>query len=103
MANAKLLHGHHAGVLGSRELSSPSIHFHSSPIVLQGSNYSTTGELINRNVYFRRNLAISAAKTYDLVIIHRTLIEMPSKEERMELIRQLWSRTNRFCAEHANA
>ena len=38
----------------------------------------------------------SPQKKYDLVILHRTLIEIASHEQRLELISTLWNRTNRF-------
>uniref|UniRef100_A0A915MCB4 Uncharacterized protein n=1 Tax=Meloidogyne javanica TaxID=6303 RepID=A0A915MCB4_MELJA len=38
----------------------------------------------------------SPKHTYDLVILHRTLIEMPSQEARKELIEKLWKRTKKY-------
>ena len=64
--------------------------------VLQGKNYSGSGEFINNNVYFRKALIPSAKTKYDLVIVHRTLIEMPSAEDRTKLIELLWQRTNKY-------
>ncbi|CAJ0579507.1 unnamed protein product, partial [Mesorhabditis spiculigera] len=52
--------------------------------------------LIHPNVNVRRHFLPSLQTTYDLVIAHRTLSEVGSNEARLELLRQLWQRTNRF-------
>lgn len=38
----------------------------------------------------------SLQKKYDLVILHRTLIEIGSHDQRLELISRLWQRTNKY-------
>ncbi|EYC10670.1 hypothetical protein Y032_0054g2488 [Ancylostoma ceylanicum] len=55
-----------------------------------------SGNLLFRNVSFRRHLVPSLRTKYDLVIAHRTLCELPSQESRLELVTSLWKRTNRF-------
>uniref|UniRef100_A0A914E293 Methyltransferase-like protein 17, mitochondrial n=1 Tax=Acrobeloides nanus TaxID=290746 RepID=A0A914E293_9BILA len=50
--------------------------------------------LISKKAYFRRTLA--PQKTYDIVFLHRTLIEIPSEQERMELLSTLWKCTNKY-------
>ncbi|KAL3123754.1 hypothetical protein niasHT_009967 [Heterodera trifolii] len=64
--------------------------------LLRGKNYTGSGEMITQNVFFRKDLFPSPQHTYDLVILHRTLIEIQSEEKRMELIEKLWKRTKRF-------
>ncbi|VDM61653.1 unnamed protein product, partial [Angiostrongylus costaricensis] len=54
------------------------------------------GNLLPRNINFRRHLPTSVQKKYDLVIAHRTLCEVDSRESRLELVTSLWRRTNRF-------
>jgi hypothetical protein len=54
------------------------------------------GELISKNLFFRKELFPSPKHTYDLVILHRTLIEMSSQEARKELVEKLWKRTNKY-------
>ncbi|RCN39462.1 hypothetical protein ANCCAN_14618 [Ancylostoma caninum] len=55
-----------------------------------------SGNLLFRNVSFRRHLVPSLRTKYDLVIAHRTLCELASQESRLELVASLWKRTNRF-------
>jgi len=69
---------------------------HFSMDLIRGRNYKGAGEFITKNVFFRRNLFPSKSKTYDLVILHRTFIEISSHEERIDLIEKLWKRTNRY-------
>ncbi|KAE9548576.1 hypothetical protein FO519_008213 [Halicephalobus sp. NKZ332] len=64
--------------------------------VMRGENNPEEVGLVSKNVYFRRTLVPSPQKKYDLVILHRTLIEIASHEQRLELISTLWNRTNRF-------
>uniref|UniRef100_A0AC34RAN7 Methyltransferase-like protein 17, mitochondrial n=1 Tax=Panagrolaimus sp. JU765 TaxID=591449 RepID=A0AC34RAN7_9BILA len=59
-------------------------------------NSTDSEDSVPKNVYFRRALVPSPQKKYDLVIVHRLLIEIGSHEQRLDLISQLWSRTNRF-------
>uniref|UniRef100_A0AC35FRU4 Methyltransferase-like protein 17, mitochondrial n=1 Tax=Panagrolaimus sp. PS1159 TaxID=55785 RepID=A0AC35FRU4_9BILA len=63
--------------------------------IMRGSN-STEPGLISKKLYFRRALIPSLQNKYDLVIIHRTLIEIGSHEQRLELISRLWQRTNKY-------
>uniref|UniRef100_A0A0N4ZUE8 Methyltransferase-like protein 17, mitochondrial n=1 Tax=Parastrongyloides trichosuri TaxID=131310 RepID=A0A0N4ZUE8_PARTI len=51
---------------------------------------------IHPNVNFRRSLVPSLQIKYDLVIAHRSLIEFANKETRLELIKSLWQRTNKY-------
>uniref|UniRef100_A0A915MW59 Methyltransferase-like protein 17, mitochondrial n=1 Tax=Meloidogyne javanica TaxID=6303 RepID=A0A915MW59_MELJA len=69
---------------------------HFSIDLSRGPNYSTNGELVSKNLFFRKELFPSPKHTYDLVILHRTLIEMPSQEARKELIEKLWKRTKKY-------
>uniref|UniRef100_A0A914L5G6 Methyltransferase-like protein 17, mitochondrial n=1 Tax=Meloidogyne incognita TaxID=6306 RepID=A0A914L5G6_MELIC len=69
---------------------------HFSIDLSRGPNYSNNGELISKNLFFRKELFPSPKHTYDLVILHRTLIEMPSQEARKELIEKLWKRTKKY-------
>uniref|UniRef100_A0A915DB43 Uncharacterized protein n=1 Tax=Ditylenchus dipsaci TaxID=166011 RepID=A0A915DB43_9BILA len=64
--------------------------------IMRGKSYEGSGEMINKNVYFRRALLQSAQTKYDLVIVHRTLIEMPGAEDRQKLLEHLWKRTNKY-------
>uniref|UniRef100_A0A915N4B5 Methyltransferase-like protein 17, mitochondrial n=1 Tax=Meloidogyne javanica TaxID=6303 RepID=A0A915N4B5_MELJA len=76
---------------------------HFSIDLSRGPNYSSNGELVSKNLFFRKELFPSPKHTYDLVILHRTLIEMPSQEARKELIEKLWKRTKKwqeFRADH---
>ncbi|KAK5980628.1 MEthylTransferase Like [Trichostrongylus colubriformis] len=54
------------------------------------------GNLLHHNLNFRRHLVPSLRTKYDLVIAHRTLCELGSRETRLETIASLWKRTNRF-------
>ncbi|KAE9421717.1 hypothetical protein Angca_003139, partial [Angiostrongylus cantonensis] len=54
------------------------------------------GNLLPRNINFRRHLPTSLQTKYDLVIAHRTLCEVDSRKSRLELVTSLWKRTNRF-------
>ncbi|KAJ1347201.1 hypothetical protein KIN20_002205 [Parelaphostrongylus tenuis] len=54
------------------------------------------GSLLNRSINFRRHLPTSLQTKYDLVVVHRTLCEVDSRESRLELVKSLWKRTNRF-------
>uniref|UniRef100_A0A914KG43 Methyltransferase-like protein 17, mitochondrial n=1 Tax=Meloidogyne incognita TaxID=6306 RepID=A0A914KG43_MELIC len=69
---------------------------HFSIDLSRGPNYSSNGELVSKNLFFRKELFPSPKHTYDLVILHRTLIEMPSQEARKELIEKLWKRTKKY-------
>lgn len=69
--------------------------FHLIPI-FKGRNLSGSGEMVSRNLFFRKELFPSPKHTYDLVILHRTLIEMPSHEERVKLVEKLWKRTKKL-------
>lgn len=51
---------------------------------------------VHPNVNFRRTLVPSLQTKYDLVIAHRSLIEFPNAETRMELIKSLWQRTKKY-------
>ncbi|KJH45271.1 hypothetical protein DICVIV_08687 [Dictyocaulus viviparus] len=53
-------------------------------------------DLVHHNVHFRRHLTSSLQTKYDLVIAHRVLCEIGSKESRLELVASLWRRTKRF-------
>ncbi|KAH7723812.1 false p73 target protein [Aphelenchoides avenae] len=64
--------------------------------ILRGRNYTTTGEPVNKKVIFRRAAYPSQEKKYDLVIVHRTLIEIKEHEARVELIADLWKKTNKY-------
>lgn len=65
--------------------------------LMRGTNYNGNGEFVFKNVYFRKNLIPSVKNNkHDLTIVHRTLIEMPTAEERIDLINTLWERTNRL-------
>ncbi|ETN84313.1 hypothetical protein NECAME_17170, partial [Necator americanus] len=55
-----------------------------------------SGNLLFRNVTFRRHLTPSLRTKYDLVIAHRTLCELGSQESRLDLVASLWKRTNRY-------
>jgi hypothetical protein len=63
--------------------------------IFQGRNFSGSGQLVSRNLFFRKALFPSPRHTYDLVILHRTLAEMESHEQRVALVEQLWKRTNK--------
>ncbi|XGW23643.1 hypothetical protein V3C99_005677 [Haemonchus contortus] len=54
------------------------------------------GMLLHNNMNFRRQPVPSLQTTYDLVIAHRSLCELGSRETRLQSIESLWRRTNRF-------
>ncbi|KAK6050757.1 hypothetical protein COOONC_11741 [Cooperia oncophora] len=54
------------------------------------------GNLLHHNLNFRRHVVPSLQTKYDLVIAHRTLCELGSRESRLETIASLWKRTTRF-------
>ncbi|CAI5437646.1 unnamed protein product [Caenorhabditis angaria] len=49
-----------------------------------------------KNILFRRSLTTSKSTNYDLVIAHRVLCEIGSSESRLEIIEQLWKKTNKY-------
>uniref|UniRef100_A0A0K0ECH7 Methyltranfer_dom domain-containing protein n=1 Tax=Strongyloides stercoralis TaxID=6248 RepID=A0A0K0ECH7_STRER len=51
---------------------------------------------VHPNVNFRRSFVPSLQTKYDLVIAHRSLIEFPNPDTRMELVKSLWERTNKY-------
>uniref|UniRef100_A0A0K0G0D2 Methyltransferase-like protein 17, mitochondrial (inferred by orthology to a human protein) n=1 Tax=Strongyloides venezuelensis TaxID=75913 RepID=A0A0K0G0D2_STRVS len=52
--------------------------------------------LVHPNVNFRRSFVPSLQTKYDLVISHRSLIEFANPDVRLELIKALWERTNKY-------
>ncbi|PAV67714.1 hypothetical protein WR25_04226 [Diploscapter pachys] len=52
--------------------------------------------LLHKSSSFRRHLVPSPSATYDMVIVHRTLCELGSRQSRLELIDTLWKRTNKY-------
>ncbi|GMT27515.1 hypothetical protein PFISCL1PPCAC_18812, partial [Pristionchus fissidentatus] len=55
-----------------------------------------SSSLVHGGVHFRRHLVPSLQTTYDMVIVHRTLIEISDQDARFQLAESLWRRTNRF-------
>ncbi|VDN01833.1 unnamed protein product [Thelazia callipaeda] len=51
---------------------------------------------VHPNVSFRRFLTPSLKNTFDVIIVHRLLSEFPSRESRIELMMDLWRRTNKY-------
>ncbi|KAI1730798.1 mitochondrial small ribosomal subunit rsm22 domain-containing protein [Ditylenchus destructor] len=64
--------------------------------IMRGSQQDIPGAMVNKGVYFRKNILPSPQNTYDLVICHRTLIEMPTEEERIALVETLWQRATKY-------
>ncbi|KAI1701088.1 mitochondrial small ribosomal subunit rsm22 domain-containing protein [Ditylenchus destructor] len=64
--------------------------------IMRGSQQDIPGAFVNKGVYFRKNILPSPQNTYDLVICHRTLIEMPTEEERIALVEMLWQRATKY-------
>ncbi|VDM43454.1 unnamed protein product [Toxocara canis] len=64
--------------------------------VLRGADDNPSEALVHRNVTFRRYLAPSPSNTFDVVIAHRILVELASRESRIDLINSLWNRANKY-------
>lgn len=47
-------------------------------------------------VYFRQYFPVSVDRTYDIVLSAFTLLELPSFKDRMEIVAQLWSKTEKY-------
>lgn len=59
----------------------------------QGDGENDGYAYVHPNVTFRRFLAPSLSNTFDMIIVHRVLVELASKESRNDLVRDLWNRT----------
>ncbi|GMR51701.1 hypothetical protein PMAYCL1PPCAC_21896, partial [Pristionchus mayeri] len=79
-----------------REYTAIEANDHSSRIAMDIMRLRGSTSLVHGGVLFRRHLVPSLQTTYDLVIVHRTLIELASQEARFQLMESLWRRTNRF-------
>uniref|UniRef100_A0A914URW9 Methyltransferase-like protein 17, mitochondrial n=1 Tax=Plectus sambesii TaxID=2011161 RepID=A0A914URW9_9BILA len=55
-----------------------------------------SGDLIHKNVNFRRSLPPTADRTFDLVVSAHSFIEMNSYDLRMDTLASLWNRTNKY-------
>ncbi|MFH4979927.1 hypothetical protein AB6A40_006636 [Gnathostoma spinigerum] len=64
--------------------------------IMRGSGDGEQRPLVHPNVILRRHLIPSPSHCFDVVIAHRVLCELPSHEDRNELIKTLWNRTNRY-------
>ncbi|GMS98591.1 hypothetical protein PENTCL1PPCAC_20766, partial [Pristionchus entomophagus] len=79
-----------------REYTAIEANDHSSRVAMDIMRHRASTSLVHGGVLFRRHLVPSLQTTYDLVIVHRTLIELASQEARFQLAESLWRRTNRF-------
>ncbi|VDN32422.1 unnamed protein product [Gongylonema pulchrum] len=64
--------------------------------ILRGDGENDGHAFVHPDITFRRFLAPSLSNIFDVIIVHRVLAEVASKESRIDLITNLWRRTNRL-------
>ncbi|GMR51703.1 hypothetical protein PMAYCL1PPCAC_21898, partial [Pristionchus mayeri] len=79
-----------------REYTAIEANDHSSRIAMDIMRKNGSSSFVHNGVQFRKDLVPSLETKYDLVIVHRTMIELASEKERFKLAEELWRRTNRF-------